>query len=88
MGQKEEVHLHHLITLTRIRLYYEPQGSEQSSVDESLDIKMKEVAAITKKIIIMHYNRYSNEQKPLFVHYKKLFNAAESGKLAECTAQI
>jgi hypothetical protein len=89
---EEEVYPHHLTTLTRIRLYCEAQGPEQSSVDEGLDTKMEEVAAIVKKQI-KHYNRYSNEQKLLFVYYNrvKLFNAAKSGRLAggiaERTAQ-
>lgn len=61
MDWEEEVHPHHLITLTRIKLYCEAQGSEQSSVDEGLDNKMEEVAAIAKKQM-KHYNRYSNEQ--------------------------
>ena len=60
--------------------------NEQLSSQEdlnNLDIDMEDVIATVKKQT-KSYQRYSNEQKLLFVYYNriKLFNVAKSGRLA------
>jgi hypothetical protein len=79
MDWEEMAHFQHPTTLTRIRLYCEAQRPERNSADESLYTKMEEVANKVK-----YYNKYSNEQKLLFVYYNgvKLFNTTKSGSLA------
>ena len=58
--------------------------NEQLSSQEDLkNLDMEDVIATVKKQT-KSYQRYSNEQKLLFVYYNriKLFNAAKSGRLA------
>lgn len=85
-----------LRTLTRITDYCKKQEeggpiSEDDSL-KNLDADMEDVIDVMKKQIKV-YNKYSNEQKLLFVHYNrtKLLSAAKSERLAggicEQTAQ-
>ncbi|KAL0078239.1 hypothetical protein F4703DRAFT_1742347, partial [Phycomyces blakesleeanus] len=46
-----EVDPYHLETLTRRRLYYEKQGSEQKSPDKGLNVEIEEIALKTKQKI-------------------------------------
>jgi hypothetical protein len=82
--------------LTRITDYCKKQEeggpiSEDDSL-KNLDADMENVIDVMKKQIKV-YNKYSNEQKLLFVYYNrtKLLSAAKSGRLAggicERTAQ-
>ncbi|KAI8636998.1 hypothetical protein BD408DRAFT_354615 [Parasitella parasitica] len=46
MDWEEEADLYHLQTLTRIRLYFKKQGSDQKSNDEDSDDEMEEIPLV------------------------------------------
>ena len=74
MDWDEEVTPFHLKTLTRIRECCEKQEDTQLSSKEdigNLNIDMEDVIATVKKQI-KSYQRYSNEQKLLFVYYSRI----------------